>query len=241
MAGLTKLTIQACTLSKSGAVTPKTGAADTFTALINPAELERAFGIDYGSDQDPDIPINGNSQNKKYARYVPESVSFALVLDSTGVVPPATPAPPGSPPPEPTPVATLIEQLKSVCYTYKGDYHEPNVVKLNWAENFDNFHGRTRELNLSYTLFKPTGEPLRAKLKLKFVRYTSNAEAQKEKGDNSPDMTHAVIVRDGDTLPLLCERIYRDGSHYPMVARFNGLTDFRSLQPNTVLHFPPLT
>ena len=49
-----------------------------------------------------------------------------------------------------------------------------------------------------------------------------------------------VIVQEGDTLPLLCERIYRDGAHYPMVARFNGLTDFRSLKPNTVLHFPPL-
>lgn len=239
MAGLTKLTIQRCTVAKSGTAAPESGDSATFTALINPAELERTLAIDY-SDTDT-VPINGNTEDKKYARYVPETVTFALVLDSTGVVPPAGPGSSNGAGAQPTPVTKLIERLKSVCYTYNGDNHEPNVVKLNWGENFDNFFGRTRDLTVSYTLFKPTGEPLRAKLKLKFVRYRSNAQAAKEKGDNSPDMTHAVIVQEGDTLPLLCERIYQDGARYIEVARFNGLTDFRSLRPNTVLHFPPLS
>ena len=44
----------------------------------------------------------------------------------------------------------------------------------------------------------------------------------------------------GDTLPLLCDRIYSDPSYYPDVARFNNLSDFRRLQPGQRLHFPPL-
>jgi nucleoid-associated protein YgaU len=48
------------------------------------------------------------------------------------------------------------------------------------------------------------------------------------------------LVRDGDTLPLLCERIYGDPGYYIDVARFNGLVHFRCLEPGTRLHFPPL-
>ncbi len=239
MAGLTKLTIQRCTVAKSGTVSVQGGDSNIFSALINPAELERSLAIDY-SDKDT-APINGNTEDKKYARYVPESVSFSLVLDSTGAVPPASGSTGGLTASNPTPVPDLVDRLKSVCYTYNGDKHEPNVIKLNWGENFDNFYGRAQDLTVNYTLFKPTGEPLRAKLKLKFVRFRSNSQSANEKKNNSPDMTHAVTVREGDTLPLLCEQIYQDGSQYLMVARFNGLTDFRSLKPNSVLHFPPLS
>jgi len=47
-------------------------------------------------------------------------------------------------------------------------------------------------------------------------------------------------VRDGDTLPLLCHRIYGDPGYYLDVARHNQLTDFRQLRPGAKLHFPPL-
>lgn len=239
MAGLTKLSIQRCTVSKSGTVSPESGASATFEVLINPDQLERTLGIDYSEDDA--VPINGNTEDKKFSRYVPETVSFPLVLDSTGVVPPKTQTLANMVSNKPTPVADLIASLKGVCYTYNGENHEPNVVKLSWGENFDKFYARTKEMSVNYTLFKPTGDPLRAKLKLKFVRFRTNKQASLEKKDNSPDMTHAVIVKEGDTLPLLCEQIYQDGSRYLEVARFNRLTDFRALKPRTVLHFPPLT
>jgi len=49
-----------------------------------------------------------------------------------------------------------------------------------------------------------------------------------------------VVVKDGDTLPLLCHRIYGDSGYYADVARFNGLSSFRRLKPGLALHFPPL-
>ena len=57
---------------------------------------------------------------------------------------------------------------------------------------------------------------------------------------SSPDMTHTVRVRAGDTLPLLCQQIYRDASKYVDIARLNGLDGFRHLAPDTVLQFPPM-
>jgi nucleoid-associated protein YgaU len=57
---------------------------------------------------------------------------------------------------------------------------------------------------------------------------------------SSPDMSHLIEVKAGDTLPLLCYRVYRDSSYYLEVARQNKLTDFRDLKPGSKLHFPPL-
>ncbi len=83
-------------------------------------------------------------------------------------------------------------------------------------------------------------EPLRAKISLTFVEYISPAEIVKEEGKKSPDLTHLVQVRAGDTLPLLCDRIYRDSRYYMDVARINGLSSFRHLTPGMTLRFPPL-
>ena len=47
------------------------------------------------------------------------------------------------------------------------------------------------------------------------------------------------MVLAGDTLPLLCQQIYGSATHYLQVAAFNGLDDFRVLEPGRELLFPP--
>ena len=47
-------------------------------------------------------------------------------------------------------------------------------------------------------------------------------------------------MQEGDSLPLMCHRIYGDARYYLEVARTNALVDFRSLRPGTELLFPPL-
>jgi nucleoid-associated protein YgaU len=60
-----------------------------------------------------------------------------------------------------------------------------------------------------------------------------------EENNASPDLTHVRVVKDGDSLPLMCYRIYGDARYYMDVARTNGLVNFRSLTPGTKLVFPP--
>jgi len=48
------------------------------------------------------------------------------------------------------------------------------------------------------------------------------------------------IVAPGDSLPLMCYRIYGDSRYYIQIAKFNRLNDFRNLQPGTRISFPPL-
>ena len=102
------------------------------------------------------------------------------------------------------------------------------------------FNGRLTSFHIEYTLFRPSGAPVRAKVSMSFQGFKTKKEATLEANASSPDLSHAVIVQDGDTLPLLCYRIYGDSSYYIDVARFNGLHVFRALKPGATLHFPPL-
>uniref|UniRef100_A0AAU6WLI4 LysM domain-containing protein n=1 Tax=Chryseobacterium endophyticum TaxID=1854762 RepID=A0AAU6WLI4_9FLAO len=57
---------------------------------------------------------------------------------------------------------------------------------------------------------------------------------------NSPDLTHKRTIQDGDTLPLMTERIYGDSKYYLEVAKVNNLINFRQLVPGEELYFPPI-
>jgi nucleoid-associated protein YgaU len=77
-------------------------------------------------------------------------------------------------------------------------------------------------------------------VKLSFTNAMSPQEEALRANRSSPDLSHDVVVVEGDTLPLLCYRIYRDSSYYPEVAQVNGLSNFRRLKPGMRLFFPPL-
>jgi len=95
-------------------------------------------------------------------------------------------------------------------------------------------------MSVDYTLFKPSGEPLRAKVTVAFKEFMSQEEESLRADRKSADLTHVVEVRAGDTLPLLCERIYKDSGYYTQVARLNNINNFRDIKPGTRLFFPPL-
>lgn len=219
----TLLKISGCSVSKAGGVTVDS-AKPSFQALINPAGYDHTFSISYAKTK----ALGQPGTEAKYSFSKPEQLDLKeLVLDGTGAVPGRVIA-----------VKTQVEQLRNTVYTYVGTDHEAPIVQLVWGSLI--FYGRVQSMVLKYTLFKPNGEPLRAKVTLVLKEFSTIAEIIKEARASSPDLTHMIEVRAGDTLPLLCERIYKDSSYYLEVARINGLTAFRQLAPGSRLRFPPL-
>lgn len=202
--------------------------AVSFTVMINPADFKHSCGIAY----DKQKAQGEAAADPKFSAVDDEKVSFAIVLDGTGVVPPSTPGEARKD------VKTCLADLNKVVYQYVGSKHEPPHVRLLWGTLI--FFGRLESMSVNYTLFKPSGDPLRAKVDLSFVGAMSKKEAELVSNRSSPDLSHRVLVREGDTLPLLCDRIYGDSGYYLDVAAFNRLADFRRLRPGTQLHFPPL-
>lgn len=219
-----QLKISAC---DSSGDTP-TPTSNSISLLINPSELSLSRKTDFGGC----VPMGDTGSGRNFARMQPGSLDFSTVFDGTGVVPiPSNLKLPAE-------VEDQLNMLNDVVYTYNGKQHEPNVVQILWGRLA--FYGRLTTFNIEYTLFRPSGAPLRAKTTMSFQGFKNPQEAALEANQSSPDLSHAVMVRDGDTLPLLCHRIYGDSRYYVDVARFNGLHAFRALKPGLLLHFPPL-
>lgn len=219
------LKIQPCEIEADGSVTVKNG--PYYSAMINPAKLSYSGGIGYSTE----TPQGALGPEVKFRAYDTNTLKFDLVIDGTGAVPPAHRDAKQT-------VAQQIARLSQVVYDYQGAKHEPWRVQIVWGTF--SFYGRLSSLSVDYTLFKPTGEPLRAKVALAFSGFLSAKQAARMANKSSPDLTHSITVREGDSLPLLCYRIYRDSGYYPQVARFNNLADFRDLRPGMQLQFPPL-
>jgi hypothetical protein len=211
-----------CDVSRGGVITAKK--TPGFSALINP----KAYGEDYMIVYSETKAMGKAGSEAKFHTAKPEKLTLEeLVLDGTGAVPGTTMA-----------VKAQVDALRNTIYTYIGTKHQAPIVRVVWGTMV--FYGRVQGMKVDYTLFMPSGEPLRAKVKLNFVAYDSPSQLAKEEKRGSPDLTHLVLVKAGDTLPLLCEKIYSDSAYYLEVARFNGLTAFRELVPGTSLRFPPL-
>jgi hypothetical protein len=192
--------------------------------MLNPDGLKLQRSIDYNEQQPPDT----SSNSPKYKSTPGDSLSFDMVIDCTGVVDSAR-----------TNMAKEIGALEKIIYTYNGDIHRPNYVQIQWGENTF-FKGVLKSFDISYSLFKPDGSPLRAKISLSFNQYLSPSTVKKKDKKASPDVSHLVTVVEGITLPQLCQNTWNDDSYYIQVARYNNLNKFRNLKGVRKLIFPPI-
>lgn len=221
-----QLSICKCTVQTNGNTTVDT--STSYEVMINPATFSHEYSITY--NQQP--TLGQLASESMFSAINPDKISFDIVIDGTGAVTTSSAATAQQD------VATQIRTLESVVYKYDGNSHEPNHVRVLWGSLV--FYGRMDSMSVEYTLFKPGGDPLRARIKLSFTGFMSKEEESLRANRSSPDLTHYVVVRAGDTLPLMCYRIYRDPDYYREVARVNNLSSVRDLRVGDRLYFPPL-
>ncbi len=200
--------------------------------MFNPSSYKRSHAVSYSGGQRQGI--NQPGRPARYAYTPPGDLTLKLVFDGTGVnllglerllQPPS--------------VKKSVQTFEKLCLRMNGSIHEPNFLVVRWGDF--SFPGRLQKLDIVYTLFDESGDPLRAELEVRFVEDVPADTASLAAAKSSPDLTHVRTAKAGDTLPLLCRDIYGSSSHYLAVARHNGLDDFRQLQPGQRLLFPPLS
>lgn len=206
-----------------------TASSEKFEAQINPGSINVVIGGSFNPKGDDNI------KETEFSGYNCPKVTFDLYLDATGAF-----SKQGA-----ISISKQIEKFKTVCYYYVGDKHDAPYVKILWGDalmkykNLD-FIYRLESLTVNYTLFSTTGIPLRAKLSCSFLGDMSLTESKKLAGKSSPDLTHLITVKAGDSLPNLCKEIYGKPEMYHHIARFNKLSNFRKLEPGQQLEFPPI-
>ena len=200
-----------------------------YAVMINPEKYTRTYRICYNDVQAQGSPGGSPKFNKMKSRVV----HLELVFDGTGVVPSPLP---GVVPYGEHGITRQIAAFEAVVFDYSGKIHSPKFLRLLWGTF--TFRCRLTKLAVTYTLFKPDGTPLRARADAAFLEYTDETELAKKANKTSPDLSHVVTVKAGDTLPLLCYGIYGSSAFYPQVARINGLNDFRQLTVGSEPPFP---
>lgn len=219
---LSKLTIQGYEDGQFG-----TKRGEKFTVMVNPANYDHSHSITYSEEESP----GKAAKTTKFKSIGLESMNFSFTFDDTGAVPRNTENDGKS-------IPKLVSELKDVVYKYYGSTHEPNFLILNWGSLL--FKCRLESLKVEYQMFKPSGVPLRAKITAAFKAYIDAASEAQIANRNSPDLTHIVTVKEGDNLPQLCHKIYKNKKYYLEVAALNNLVDIRHLVVGSKLYFPPI-
>ena len=126
--------------------------------------------------------------------------------------------------------------------------HAPPRFRIEWGTGMSLFgQGHTSSLcvmesmNEEFTLFAPTGEPLRAKLTVT-IRMAATVELQfQENPLHSPDRTTVMMVVRGQRISDIAYQQYGDPTQWRAIADANtSITNPRFLDPGTSLIVPSL-
>ncbi|MGP1666506.1 MAG: CIS tube protein, partial [Rhodanobacter sp.] len=158
------LKITACSMD-GDSVKPSSSPSDSISLMINPSELSLKRKTEFSRC----VPMGDAGSGRNFSRMQPDTLNFVTVFDGTGAVPLS----PGSS--VPSEVEDQLEALNKIVYAYDGKHHQPDVVQILWGTLV--FSGRLTSLDINYTLFRPSGAPLRAKVSMSFQGYKSKKEA----------------------------------------------------------------
>jgi hypothetical protein len=209
-----------------------TGSNPTFCCQLNPTSYKRNWGGSGTAKETTTKDDNGNllANGIVIPDVTPpahEKFDLSFTLDGTGVVPSLG---------WPIDIISTIDDLKVMGIDINPDLHENNKLNVSWGDW--NIDCRMKSMSVDYTLFNALGNPVRAVVNLSFEEYFELDEILEDYA--SPDMSHMIEVKQGDNLPLMCQKIYGDAGYYLQVAEANDIVDFRNLIPGQMLLFPRL-
>lgn len=130
-----------------------------------------------------------------------------------------------------------VERLTVV----QGPRHRPAVCRLIWGASGVFFKGMLTQLSQNFTMFLPTGNPVRATLNCTFTEWYSPGEEAVRQNKQSPDVAKTRVLRLGDTLSSIAAEEYDDPALWREIARANRIVNpLRLPPPGTLLSIPVL-
>lgn len=235
-----------------------TSVVESYIIMYNPT----TYSLSVKNEWIKDKSTNPNSKKYVFRGNKPDKVSFEFMFDATGASPPATDKPgtatstnkgaidrdsavsaidlinASGDKPGQLHVDDAIKQFFKMTINRKGETHKPYNLQLNWGA-FE-FRGFLDSATTNYKLFNSSGLPIRATVNATFAESLSKREQTTATNQGSPDITHVRIVEEGDTLPLISERVYGDSALYLEIARINQITNFRKLKKGQKIILPKI-
>lgn len=216
---LKKMTLSAC--KSNGNID---GSIEPFELMLNPETVTIKSTICYTEQEG-----SGSCSNdvpKFRCQPVKEIVIAPFIIDVTGAIPGTLSLLHAS-------MDEVIDHLEDVVYNIT-DEEKPPVILIEWGAN--SYKTQLTSMDVKYTLFDSDGDPLRAEITLNLQEFPDSLHNFGLTADL--DKVKSKVVKDGQTLPGLCQEVYGDPTLYPEVAEYNGLSEFQNLEPGLTLFFP---
>jgi LysM repeat protein len=193
-----------------------------FTVLFNPTTYSQKYEVVYHARQG----AGDTGSPQVFGKTKPQEYTIELLFDGTGTAIARTD------------VSQELNTFLAVAGRHDSEIHRPLYLKLSWGPLVSRCV--LKSADITYTLFKPDGTPLRARVRAVFSENVEDTLRVAEERRSSPDLTHVHVVTAGEHLTQLADRYYGDAARYVQVAAFNRLTNFRRLEPGQQLVFPPV-
>jgi nucleoid-associated protein YgaU len=215
------------------------GTSEDLVVQYNPATLSFDKSV-----RTADIAIPGlDSPLKQFVRGNAETVSVELFFDTTE----------GGTGARAVSVTTLTDRFFGLV-KIDPQTHAPPVCSFLWGEKFPGdslperwgnqrrteFPCLVTAVKQDFSLFSPSGTPLRAVLTLKLEEYVPLQRQIEQLNLQSSDHTRSHVLADGETLALVAWTYLHQPRDWRHVAAANAIDDPRRLEPGLSLTVPPM-
>ncbi|KZN57735.1 hypothetical protein [Pseudoalteromonas luteoviolacea] len=139
-----------------------------------------------------------------------------------------------------------IQQLLKYGLAVQGETHLPafvTIMPLNMVLNHGadgGFHGMLNDINVISELVNGKGNRVKAQVVCNVSECLSNKEIKLRTGKSSPDLTHVLQHKAGDSVIAQVTSIYGEPSYVHQVASVNKLASIRSADVGAEIIYPPL-
>ncbi len=195
-----------------------------FLAMFNPETIAISETIEW----EEQAAAGSEGEEQAYVRTPGRTFSIDIMLDGTGVNTNGVKIP----------VTAQVLLFRLATTKVNGTEHTPNKLLLQYGLLILNC--KLQSSTVTYTMFDMFGLPIRAKISATFKEVVTPGLMAALAMLSSPDLTHSVTVNQWDLLPLLTHKIYKKQAYYLQVAKVNKLKNFRKLEAQTTLLFPPI-
>ncbi len=118
-----------------------------------------------------------------------------------------------------------------------GKLHAPPQAAFSWGGCF--FKGIITDARQSFTMFLPSGVPVRARLEVTFKSIEDALNARKKSPFESPNRTKARLAEKGAQLWRMADAEYGDPKYWRIIADYNKIYNPRKLPEGKFLQLPP--
>jgi nucleoid-associated protein YgaU len=136
-------------------------------------------------------------------------------------------------------IQQLMDWLKPAPKAFNKQKPQPHVLQLLWGANkaINGFHGFLKTVNAKYTMFKPSGRPIRATVQISLEEIPNEPKGQNPTSRAiSSQRTHVMVA--GDSLMSVAYREYDDPSLWRGLAAFNGIDEPMRVRSGSSLLIP---